>query len=593
MRSVLAAVIALFSIVHNANAQTIPAARTTNWSNAGLKDTIPAFPTTIDITAHGGTGDGVTANDTAFLNALAALNNQPGTIYFPAGNYLFKQTMNVYMDSLIIKGDGTATKLMFDLGGSPTDMISINGSIDNTPFNVTSDVNRNSNAISVANVSNFAIGDYIMLSGNDSNIIFSSWAYGSVGQILQITAITGNSLTVDNKIRRNYPLSNKPIVKKITPAKSVGIECMYVERKDATSSQTNNINFVHTANCWVTGVESYMSNFAHVAISYSTHVLVRGNYFHHAHAYGGGGQAYGALVQYTSGDCLIENNIFEHLRHSMLIQAGANGNVFAYNYSFDPYWTQPPFPTNSGGDMVCHGNYPYLNLFEGNIGQSIVVDDSHGINGPFNTFFRNRAELYGIFTNANPASDSVNYVGNEITNTSGSLGLYLLNGNGHFEHGNNVKSIITPAGSNTVKESSLYLSSTPGYWFAHNAFPSIGAPHPYKTGRNTAKDRYDNNLKTDCINNQVYTNIRHTRGNAEGFSIAPNPFTDQLVITSANKKTTGRYYMYNLAGQIILTGETTQGKTILNCSKITPGIYMLEIQNVDGYTSRKKLVKTN
>jgi hypothetical protein len=95
---------------------------------------------------------------------------------------------------------------------------------------------------------------------------------------------------------------------------------------------------------------------------------------------GGGGKGYGIMVQNTSGDCLIENNIFRHLRHSMILQAGSNGNVFGYNYSIDPYWTEVSLPSNAAGDIVLHGNYVYANLFEGNLGQQIVIDDSHGIN---------------------------------------------------------------------------------------------------------------------------------------------------------------------------------------------------------------------
>jgi hypothetical protein len=57
--------------------------------------------------------------------------------------------------------------------------------------------------------------------------------------------------------------------------------------------------------------------------------------------------------------------------------------------------------------MVLHGNYPFANLFEGNINQNTVIDNSHGKNGPYNTFFRNRSELWGVVMNNSPATDSV------------------------------------------------------------------------------------------------------------------------------------------------------------------------------------------
>lgn len=101
------------------------------------------------------------------------------------------------------------------------------------------------------------------------------------------------------------------------------------------------------------------------------------------------------MIQFTSNECLVQNNVFDYLRHAMILQAGANANVFAYNYSFNPFWTSTP--SNSAGDMVLHGNYPYLNLFEQNQGENIIIDNSHGPNGPFNTFLEIAHPLMGSF----------------------------------------------------------------------------------------------------------------------------------------------------------------------------------------------------
>ena len=138
----------------------------------------------------------------------------------------------------------------------------------------------------------------------------------------------------------------------------------------------------------------------------------------------------------------------------MIVQAGANGNVFAYNRSVDPFWSQGLFfPSNSAGDMVLHGNYPFANLFEQNDGQNIVIDNSHGANGPYNTFFRNRGSLFGIFFSDN-TSPSQNFIGNEIPNTGTPYSLvnYTIQGSDQFLHGNNNKGAITPAGTNNLTD---------------------------------------------------------------------------------------------------------------------------------------------
>jgi hypothetical protein len=162
----------------------------------------------------------------------------------------------------------------------------------------------------------------------------------------------------------------------------------------------------------------------------------------------------------------------------MLIQSGANGNVFGYNCSKDAYWTEGGFfPNNSAGDAVLHGNYTYMNLFEGNTIQNIVVDASHGKNGPFNTFFRNRAELYGFFSDASTTSDSMNVVGNEITNSGFPLGMFSVSGVGHYSYGNNVNGTANPTNTSNVPINSLYLNQTALPAFLGNqSLPMAGYP---------------------------------------------------------------------------------------------------------------------
>lgn len=582
----LALSVCILVAAFSTNAQTIPVARTTDWQKAGLADTLPQYGNVVNIMNHGAVADGITPNNTAFSNAVLSLNGQPGTIYIPAGNYLFTQTINITRDSIIIKGDGVATRLLFDMNGKKENMINIKGTVDQSGFDVLQAVSRNDKKLVTKNPSGIVAGDYVILTNNDSSIIFSPWALRSAGQILSITQLSGDTLFFDNNIRRNYPGNSGAAVVRMHPVKGVGIECLYLERKDSTTEQTNNIDFTRAANCWVIGVESNMTNFSHVAVNYSTHILIRGNYFHHAHSYGGGGEAYGATLEYASGDCLVENNIFEHLRHSMLVQAGANGNVFAYNYSTDPYWTQPPLPANSAGDIVCHGNYPYLNLFEGNIVQNIVVDDSHGINGPYNTFYRNRAELYGIFTIA-ASADSMNYAVNEITN---SLGYYLLTGNGYFEWGNNVQGTVLPAGSSTPAENSLYRSTPPGYWPGKVPYPSIGTLHLYAQGETDAKQRYTTSQKTDCRRNPQYVNVEKVDDKSTDITIAPNPFNTNIRIQLNTGAKDARYRLYNISGYVVQTGEITGATVTIHTAELPAGIYIIEIKD-NSRIYRKKLVK--
>jgi hypothetical protein len=88
----------------------------------------------------------------------------------------------------------------------------------------------------------------------------------------------------------------------------------------------------------VKGVESSKSQASHIMLKSSKNISISGCYFHDAFTYDGTSTAgYGVNMIQHNSDCIVENCVFKHLRHSMVAKQGANGNVFAYNYSFDPF----------------------------------------------------------------------------------------------------------------------------------------------------------------------------------------------------------------------------------------------------------------
>jgi len=573
-----------------AQAQTIPASRLTDWSHAGLQDTVPAYPTVIDIMSHGADNTGATPSDAALQAAITALNGKPGTVFFPSGTYKFNQSVAM-RDSLVLKGNGNNnTRLIFDLGHIETSMFEFKGTAGSTVWDVTEPIAKDDNYIVLNNTTGISKGNWLHLYGDDVALTTSAWAYGTVGQIVQVADVKNDTIVTVQKMRRSYDMSFAAKMKMVDPIKWAGLECMYIQRYDSTIGQSNNINFDKAVNCWVIGVESDSTNFCHIAIFNSAHILARANYLHHSHAYGGSGQGYGVAIHYTSGDCLIENNKLEHLRHSMLVQAGANGNVFAYNYSKDPYWDEPPFPTNSAGDIVCHGNYPFMNLFEGNVVQNVVIDNSHGINGPFNTIFRNKAGGYGIFMNNNPATDSMNIVANEVTNVN--TGLYTLQGTGHFELVNNVKGTITPAGITTINHTSLFRLQKPPYWDFWEFWPGIGTPF---AGNNNTPIPATYKLIPDCTINPKYQDIHvdEVRGDKTALAVYPNPAAGMVNFeyTAATNENVS-VSILDMTGRLVavlpLQGNT--GKTQWNVANTPPGIYLYQLHTGNGVTQTGKLV---
>jgi hypothetical protein len=247
---------------------------------------------------------------------------------------------------------------------------------------------------------------------------------------------------------------------------------MSIERTDSTVGQTANIRVAYARDVVIDGVRSRNTNFGHIVIEASARVTVTRCDIAESFGYGGGGRGYGVVCQFTASDCRIEDNIFSDLRHSMLMQAGANGNVFAYNSSVNARWTE--FPNDAAGDVVFHGNWVFGNLVEGNDVCHIVVDNSHGANGWFNTILRNRSREYGLYMGASPYADSTTIMGNEITNTGLIKGLFITGGAGLINIGNIVKGKLTPPQLSIVPPASfLYSMRPPSYqgsiWPPHGA----------------------------------------------------------------------------------------------------------------------------
>jgi len=179
--------------------------------------------------------------------------------------------------------------------------------------------------------------------------------------------------------------------------------------------KNSTIKFEGATDCWIMGVESIMTHKAHVMIISSSHITVSGCYFHEANEYSDrSGRGYGIQLTDEANYCLIENNIFYHLRHSIVLQTKAENNVIAYNYSGNSFAYNVVFIGNPEylivgaswdyfdevGDILFHGRFtspigPTWNLIEGNCVHHIRLDylasDNHYEQGPWNYFLRNKA----------------------------------------------------------------------------------------------------------------------------------------------------------------------------------------------------------
>ena len=471
----------------------IPPDRLVPWDpgvRGELPDPVAACPASApSVRDSGAIGDGATDDAAAFAAAIGAA--PPGSaVRVPAGTYLIRGGLTIDK-GIVLCGEGPATSRLLFEGDAPG--ISIIKYDRGTFVGVRSGIGKGSSRLEVEDASGFTVGEYAEIQQtNDWSVMDpevrwrnETWVPDSaVGQVMRVTAVEGSTVVIDPPLSLDFDAAMAPVVRPLGLVEGAGLQGLYLARNDTADQET--VLIKNAAGCWVRDCEGENTMRAHVAMESTLWNEVRDSIFHHSHDYGGGGHGYGVTLGLHVTATLTENNIFFHLRHSMIVQVGATLNVFAYNYSVDPF-------QNEGGtwtpcDISLHGHYANGNLFEANTVQEVDVSDYWGATGPGNTFYRNRVQAEGI--DVLDHSHGQNVVGNEL-----GTGLDILTidatVNDTFVHGNFQDGVIgwDPGVVDHGLPPSLYRTTKPGF-FGSTAWPVTGADLVPTDGKLPAEQRY-------------------------------------------------------------------------------------------------------
>jgi len=577
----------------------IPDSLQFDWQKAGLDADFVEPTNIIDLTTYGAIpNDGI--DDTPALQAaFSSLGSNGAIIQLPNGTLNFSSSINM-PSNCILRGAGSdSTLLDFNLNNQVANCINFWGSASGTWFPLQGALSRDSLAIRVSgNFSNVLLpGKRIEIRQQngawDTNP--ATWANGSVGHITTIDSVKGDTIFMREPLRTSLDTLLNPEVRVINCVENSGLECVKIIRTDSTAASVNFAIYTYFAyNCRIRGVESFKSIGAHFLAEISSHIEVSGCYFHEAYGYTGSNtRGYGAVVGVHATLCKIENNIFRKLRHSMMVKQGANGNVFAYNYSIEP--NRSEFPANYGADICVHGHYPFANLFEGNICQNIIIDQAWGPNGPNNAYFRNRAELYGLLISSGTVqSDRQTIVGNDITSTALFQGQYSLNGIGHYQASNRVQGNVTPAGTTSLTDTSLFLSQAPVYW-GNMPWPGIGLPFTSTANAIPASMRYNSiGSKTICGDpDSLFSSMPSVLDATSSIPFNPYYVNGVLHFGSLDFSAPCNVQVIDLSGRLALNQDISAEVLRNGCFiglNWAPGVYLVQLRSAEGSRVGRMLV---
>jgi hypothetical protein len=201
--------------------------------------TVPILTKQVNVKDHGAIGDGVSDDTQAFLYAI---NQGAGTkIIIPAGRYKITKQLVVKVPNLVFEGaDKTTTTLVF-----PKSLSAVGG--DNGPWDswswgggfiqymgsnsgkqiasVTGPAKRGDKVLTVSDASQMRVGQMVRLILNDGNGALGKALLGGtaatpaelrntklVDYSFKITAISGNTISLDRPLRWDVNLAYKPVI---------------------------------------------------------------------------------------------------------------------------------------------------------------------------------------------------------------------------------------------------------------------------------------------------------------------------------------------------------------------------------------------
>lgn len=396
--------------------------RAINWSTAGVPGGIPSRSvcTTISPSTYGNGASDATAGIQAALNSCAA--NE--AVMLSAGTYLINGTVAVPAN-VTLRGAGADQTILSAKSGSGTAVVTLGTGSPNfgQAVSITGGTAQGSTSITVSSASGISVGSYLVIDQlNDNSIVTIAGSEGSCtwcdggeasgtraqGQVVEVTSVSGATIGISPGLFAAYTLT--PHATPFTATKYAGLENLQIYANN--TGRATNFAMEACAYCWISGVEGNYTDGDHVEVDWSYHSEVVNSYFSNAYLHTPGSYDSDCVLRNKSTGVLVQNNIFERLHVSMMLEWGAAGNVVAYNYAlgaFDSGATSVVM-----GDIDLHGAHPQYNLFEGNVVTSYGADSTWGSHAN-NTFFRN--SLIGTSKGCAP------YSGRGTVSCSGSNGI--------------------------------------------------------------------------------------------------------------------------------------------------------------------------
>ena len=366
-------------------------ARAIDWSAAGIPGGIPSAAwTQAGATITASSGDRTSAIQTA-LNACGTSH------YVLLGPGTFSVSSLNIPSNCELRGSGASQTILSGMGGPSLIVL---GSTSPPAFASNTSISGASagaTMITVGSATGITAGSYLMITQVNSGAVKNSGTEGSCtwcdggqasgtrsqGQIVEITSVNGTNIGISPPLYTSY--ANSPTAVGFAAAsKYAGVANLQAYANK--TGKPANFYMGRCAYCWISGVEGNYADGDHVEVDWSYRGIIQNSYFSNSYLHTPGTYDSCLVLRNKTSGMIVQNNIFERLHVSIMLEWGAAGNVIAYNYMETGFDTSATNVVIGGIDY--HGAHPQFNLHEGNVAVQIYYDSVWGSSAN-NTDFRN------------------------------------------------------------------------------------------------------------------------------------------------------------------------------------------------------------
>lgn len=233
----------------------------------------------------------------------------------------------------------------------------------------------------------------------------ASYMTDTASQVVKVSTLNAGTKTVTFTPALNDAYASDYISINISEPYKCGLTGLYIE--NSTDTDTHTINMEGAQECWVQNCEIAKVSRHAIRIVSSFGCEFTLNTIHDTYD-AQGDHGYGICFYQFSCNNLAYNNIGYKLRHFMPIEYGGQGNVYAYNYSFNPINGSGTSTDYLMGDALNHGGAMHYNLYEGNVMATIRFDSVLG-SSRWTTVFRNQVQRNAAWAALKANAGSASY----------------------------------------------------------------------------------------------------------------------------------------------------------------------------------------